>query len=124
MRETIKFRQRETVRVKSLFDAVLKKAKDIQIKNGPGLSEITCALDDGNIIEFSRRYEWYEIETWRVTGKEGLDLHGFDTFEEYMKSKGLHTGYVKVIEEDGTDWKYCFLTADDDKFELKYYRSV
>ena len=128
MREKAKLKPRRIIRVKNIFDSVLENAKDIRGKHnttGNEVDEIVCTIDDGNIVRFSRGYVGNEIKSWTITvGKDGIDLHGFDTFEEYMKSKGLHTGHVTVIEDDGTVWKYSTLAAKENVFELKYYKDT
>ena len=119
---------RESISVKGIFDNLFANVTDTRIKKGPFrdkdgtliLSVMNCTLDDGNEIELC---------FWTASGiricdvsadKNGFGLHGSETFEEYMKTKGLHA--CNVIEEtSGTEWKYTGKTKKENLYRLQYY---
>ena len=79
----------------------------------------SCLLDDGNIIVF--REEWYKDYGARVitAARDYINLKGFQTFEEYMKSKGLFT-YNYVEDEKGRKWEYRGTDGKEKSFRLRY----
>ena len=81
-------------------------------------SNCSCVLDDGNIIVF--REEWYEDYHARaITAcRDYINLKGFQTFEEYMKSKGLFAG--DILDEKGIHWRYRGNGHTLDEFCLRY----
>ena len=78
----------------------------------------SCVLDDGNIIVF--REEWYKDYHARAISacRDCINLKGFPSFEDYMKSKGFVA--CDILDEKGTHWRYrgCERTLDD--FCLRY----
>ena len=119
---------RETIRVNGIFDKLFANVTGTQIKDEPFrdkdgtliLSVMNCTLDDGNVVELCF---WTDsgITMWDVSAdKNGFDFHGSETFEEYMKTKGLHA--CNVIEETtGTKWKYAGEIEKEDQHRLQYY---
>lgn len=78
----------------------------------------SCLLDDGNVVMF--REEWYQDYHARSVSAHGdcINLNGFATFEEYMKSKGLFAG--DILDEEGTHWRYRGNGRNLDEFCLRY----
>lgn len=96
-----------------------KEYKAGELGKHPYYFNCSCVLDDGNIIVFKTDY-YKDDEYRRVFGnKYCIDLKGFESFEEYMKSKGLVAG--RVEEEDGKRWDYCRLEDENGEcFALRY----
>ena len=119
---------RETIRVNGIFDELFGNVTDTRINDEPFrdkdgtliLSVMNCTLDDGNAIELCL---WTDsgITIWDVSAdKDGFDFHGSGTFEEYMKTKGLHA--CNVIEETTeTEWKYAGEIEKEEQYRLQYY---
>ncbi len=119
---------RETIRANGIFDNLFGSVIGTRINDEPFrdkdgtliLSLMNCTLDDGNVIELCL---WADsgITMWDVSAdKNGFDFHGSETFEEYMKTKGLHA--CNVIEETtGTKWKYAGEIEKEDQHRLQYY---
>ena len=119
---------RETIRANGIFDNLFGSVIGTRINDEPFrdkdgtliLSLMNCTLDDGNVIELCL---WADsgITMWDVSAdKNGFDFHGSETFEEYMKTKGLHA--CNVIEETpGTEWKYAGEIEKEDQHRLQYY---
>ncbi len=119
--------------VKKLYSGVEKHITGIRVSDERGgftdykegdlydfkYCNCSCVLDDGNIISF--KTQWYKDEEYRkvFADKNSIDLKGFDTFEEYMKSKGLVAGPVR--EENGCKWDYRRLCDNGGEcFTLEY----
>ena len=119
---------RETIGVNGIFDELFGNVTEILTKREAFrdedgtliLSVMKCTLDDGNVIELcfwvSGSFSFWDISA----DKAGFDFHGCETFEEYMKTKGLHT--CDVIEEtDGIKWMYSGIIEKENQHRLQYY---
>lgn len=119
---------RETIGVNGIFDELFGSVTGTRINDEPFrdkdgtliLSVMNCTLDDGNAVELcfwvSGSFSFWDISA----DKAGFDFHGCETFEEYMKTKGLHT--CDVIEEtDGIKWMYSGIIEKEDQHRLQYY---
>ena len=119
-------RKREEIHVKGLFDAVLEHATSMEIEHYPfndkKVKRISCIIDDGNKIQFEHWYGCDDYESWTITAQGEFNLFHHDSFKEYMKSKGLLTGRITIIEADGTDWKYSTFAFDEENNKIVYYR--
>ena len=121
----------EAITVNGIFDDFLchvtdnmKKEESFRDEDGTLiLSLMNCTLDDGNMIELCLWAD-SDITLWDVSAdKAGFDFHGFESFEEYMKSKGLHACNV-VEKTDGMEWKYCGEIEMNDKYRLQYLTEI
>jgi hypothetical protein len=83
-----------------------------------GYRNCSCVLDDGNIVVLCE--EWYkDYHARAITAcRDYINLKGFQTFEDYLKSKGFVAD--DILDEKGTHWQYRGNGRTLDEFCLRY----